>query len=310
MGHIFISYSHSDKDYAHKLQEALQNEGFDVWIDDRIDYGDEWPMIIQEHLDTCQAFILIATENSYKSRWVQKEVARAQRIDKAFFPLLLSGHPWLTIESTQYVDVRNGSLPPDRFYGRLASVVPRVRERNVEAVTSTTSSSAVSEIIASRKPVTSRGLWNAERKRLAARIGTGAAVLIFVVLLLFVFASRAGFINTDNTLSAQSPMISNLVTTMDRNNLSNIFSFSKDQPIYVRFDLNSQMQTMYTAKWYYVVGLFGNRINFLVTSSTYTSDVSDTSVYFHLNSLTIPGTYRVDIYNNETLIGRRYFTAD
>ena len=89
MGHIFISYSHKDAAYVHSLREKLIFEGYEVWIDDRIDYGDEWPMVIQEHLDTCDAFILIATESAYKSRWVQKEVTRAQRINKPFFPLLL-----------------------------------------------------------------------------------------------------------------------------------------------------------------------------------------------------------------------------
>ena len=63
----------------------------------------------------------------YKSKWVQKEVTRAQRINKPFFPLLLSGNPWLSIESTQYVDVRDKSLPPERFYKRLSSVTPRNR---------------------------------------------------------------------------------------------------------------------------------------------------------------------------------------
>ncbi len=41
MGHIFISYSHDDTDYAHRLADALQAEGFDVWIDARIDYGSQ-----------------------------------------------------------------------------------------------------------------------------------------------------------------------------------------------------------------------------------------------------------------------------
>ena len=125
MGHIFISYSHKDAAYVHSLREKLIFEGYEVWIDDRIDYGDEWPMVIQEHLDTCDAFILIATESAYKSRWVQKEVTRAQRINKPFFPLLLSGGPWLSIESTQYVDIRDKSLPPKKFYQRLARVSPR-----------------------------------------------------------------------------------------------------------------------------------------------------------------------------------------
>jgi hypothetical protein len=125
MGHIFISYSHRDKDYVHSLQKALQKEGFEVWIDDRIDYGTEWPKVIQKHLDQCDAFIVVVSENAYESKWVQNELARAGRKKKPFFPLLLQGDPWLSVEATQYVDVTDGSLPDERFYQRLALVVPR-----------------------------------------------------------------------------------------------------------------------------------------------------------------------------------------
>lgn len=123
MGHIFISYSHRDKDYVHKLQKALQKEGFDVWIDDRIDYGTEWPKVIQQHLDECDAFVVVVSENAYESKWVQNELARAGRKKKPFFPLLLQGDPWLSVEATQYVDVTGGSLPDEKFYQRLALVV-------------------------------------------------------------------------------------------------------------------------------------------------------------------------------------------
>ena len=59
MSHIFISYSHKDTEYAHALAEHLQSMGFPIWIDDRIDYGSQWPREIQKHLDSCDAFILI-----------------------------------------------------------------------------------------------------------------------------------------------------------------------------------------------------------------------------------------------------------
>lgn len=125
MGHIFLSYSHRDKDYVHKLQKALQKEGFDVWIDDRIDYGTEWPKVIQKHLDECDAFVVVVSENAYESKWVQNELARAGRKKKPFFPLLLQGDPWLSVEATQYVDVTDGSLPNEKFYQMLAIAVPR-----------------------------------------------------------------------------------------------------------------------------------------------------------------------------------------
>ena len=124
MGHIFISYSHNDKDYVEKLEKKLIDEGFDVWVDHRIDYGSQWPKEIQKALDACDAFVVVVSENAYESEWVQHEVARAKRKKKPFFPLLYQGDAWLAIESTQYVDVRNGSLPPKRFYRKLKSKLP------------------------------------------------------------------------------------------------------------------------------------------------------------------------------------------
>lgn len=123
MGYIFISYSHKDKDYVHSLAETLRQNGFEIWIDNRIDYGIQWAPEIQQQLDNCDAFILVASENSFQSEWVQHEVTRAQRKKKPFFPLLLSGDTWLSIESVQYVDVKDGNLPPQKFYENLANHV-------------------------------------------------------------------------------------------------------------------------------------------------------------------------------------------
>ena len=125
MSHIFISYSHKDKEYVHKLQEALQTEGFDAWIDGRIDYGDEWLKVIQKNLDECDAFIIVMSKNSFSSDMVQNEVTRARDKKKPIFPLLLDGENWLVVQAKQFVDVRDKSLPTEKFYKRLESVTPR-----------------------------------------------------------------------------------------------------------------------------------------------------------------------------------------
>jgi hypothetical protein len=123
MGHIFISYSHKDTEYAHGLANNLQNMGFDIWIDARIDYGSQWPYEIEKQLDSCDAFILVMSRNSYASEWVQSELQRAKRKLKPIFPLLLDGdEPWLSIESTQYYDVRGGKFPDAWFYAALKRV--------------------------------------------------------------------------------------------------------------------------------------------------------------------------------------------
>jgi len=124
MGHIFISYSHKDTKYAHGLAANLQGMGFDIWIDERLDYGSQWPHEIQRQLDTCDAFILIMSPRSFDSEWVQSELQRAKRKLKPIFPLLLEGdEPWLSVESTQYYDVRDNGLPDARFYSALKRVI-------------------------------------------------------------------------------------------------------------------------------------------------------------------------------------------
>ena len=130
MGHIFISYSRRDTSYAHGLAKNLHGLGFHVWIDDRLDYGSQWPREIQKQLDACDAFILIMTPRSFASDWVQSELQRAKRKLKPIFPLLLEGdEPWLSVESTQFYDVRGGGYPDSRFYSalkRVATPTPQV----------------------------------------------------------------------------------------------------------------------------------------------------------------------------------------
>jgi hypothetical protein len=125
MSHIFISYSHKDGMYARKLQQYLIAQGFDAWIDDRIDYGVRWPHEIETRLRGCDAFILIMSPNSRESDWVQNELNFARDLKKAVFPLLLKGDAWWHVGTMQYVDVRNGQLPPLKFIERLDEIIPR-----------------------------------------------------------------------------------------------------------------------------------------------------------------------------------------
>ena len=134
MGHIFISYSHKDKKYVEELEKKLISEGFDVWIDHRIDYGSRWSKEIQKALDTCDAFVVVMSEDAYKSKWVQNEVARADRKKKPFFPLLLRGDIWLSVEKRAYIkieDVRDVSLPQEFFYNGLAEKTSRKKKEDL-----------------------------------------------------------------------------------------------------------------------------------------------------------------------------------
>src|SRR5689334_18146656 len=117
MSHIFISYSHTDDGYAKQLAAKLEEYGFAVWIDSRIDYGTRWPTEIEVNLNSCAAFIVVMTQKAFESDWVQNELSRAKRLKKPIYPLLLEGNgPWLTVEATQYLDVTNRELPNETFF--------------------------------------------------------------------------------------------------------------------------------------------------------------------------------------------------
>lgn len=132
MGYIFISYSHKDITYAHKLQRHLLEQGYEAWLDDRIDYGTHWPTEIELRLRNCEAFLLIMSPNSYESEWVQNELNLARKLKKPIFPLLLEGEEWWHIGTTQFANVTGGKLPDTKFYVRLAEV--SLRKWSPEAV--------------------------------------------------------------------------------------------------------------------------------------------------------------------------------
>ena len=118
-GHVFISYSHRDSDFTHKLAEEMERHNIPLWIDDRIDYGTRWPHVIQEKIDSCKAFVLIMSDNARASDWVNNELTYAISKGKKIYPLLLKGDTWLAVASIQYVNVRNRKMPDESFYKRL-----------------------------------------------------------------------------------------------------------------------------------------------------------------------------------------------
>jgi serine/threonine protein kinase len=121
--HLFISYSRRDKDYAAQLSEHLGGNGFHVWIDSQIEYGDAWFNEIDEAIKSCAAFLLLMSPESYRSEWVQKEILLAKRYKKPIFPLLLQGEEFGIVIDLQFADVKDQSMPDANFHRRLRRTV-------------------------------------------------------------------------------------------------------------------------------------------------------------------------------------------
>lgn len=125
MGHIFISYSRKDEEYVTKLVESLENEGFEVWIDRDLLTGDTWTQVINHKIDTCDAFVIVMTDESQKSNWVRREVLYAIQEGKKIFPLLLQGKLWMLLQDFNYFKVTNGLIPDRKFFNDMERFVPR-----------------------------------------------------------------------------------------------------------------------------------------------------------------------------------------
>jgi hypothetical protein len=74
---IFISYASEDRDEARLLAAFLEAEGYSVWWDTSLLAGDTFRKIIMTELGRARAAIVIWTERSINSDWVQSEAGRA-----------------------------------------------------------------------------------------------------------------------------------------------------------------------------------------------------------------------------------------
>jgi hypothetical protein len=79
MADIFISYSKEDRPRARTLAEALEQRGFSVWWDRKIPVGKSFQQVIQEAVDEARCIVVIWSEHSVKSDWVQNEAEEGKR---------------------------------------------------------------------------------------------------------------------------------------------------------------------------------------------------------------------------------------
>jgi hypothetical protein len=124
-GHVFVSYSRSDRVYVDLLAAHLTQQGIPVWYDHALGAGDRWDKIIRDQIDTCAAFVVIMTPDADESDWVAREINQAEHQQKPIFPLLLQGDRFFRLSNLQFEDVTGGLLPRDRYIARLHEATAR-----------------------------------------------------------------------------------------------------------------------------------------------------------------------------------------
>jgi signal transduction histidine kinase len=134
--YVFLSYSTKDHPFADSLQKDLSKRGIKVWIDQEgLSVGTpNWERAIRDAIRDCRAVILIASPNSYDSRYVQGELEIAKMYKHQIFPIWARGDDdkWvecvpLHLIKTQYVDMR-GPL----YSGGLRKLIGELKKLSIK----------------------------------------------------------------------------------------------------------------------------------------------------------------------------------
>jgi len=88
MSDIFLSYARSEVSRAKQIASELEKRGWTVWWDRQIAVGVSWAQEIEKQLAEARCVIVLWSENSVKSDWVQEEAAYAKELNK-LIPVLV-----------------------------------------------------------------------------------------------------------------------------------------------------------------------------------------------------------------------------
>jgi hypothetical protein len=79
MAKFFVSYSSKDKDFVeNEIRRLVMALGAEAWVDSTdIPAGKNWELELSQGLKTCDWLILVMSENSARSDWVQDELSWA-----------------------------------------------------------------------------------------------------------------------------------------------------------------------------------------------------------------------------------------
>ena len=88
MSDIFISYAREDRDRVEPLVELFESNGLSVWWDREIIPGSTFENVIDDAILKARLVVVVWTEISVKSEWVQAEASDGLERD-ILIPIML-----------------------------------------------------------------------------------------------------------------------------------------------------------------------------------------------------------------------------
>src|SRR3954453_10624709 len=82
-GAVFISHASKDDPFVADLRQALKAHKIPVWVDSRnLRGGDQLAPEIEQAIEQARQVIVVLSPNTINSPWVQREVRKAQQVEK------------------------------------------------------------------------------------------------------------------------------------------------------------------------------------------------------------------------------------
>lgn len=121
MGYAFISYSSRNLDDALAMRSVLMNRGIKTWMaPGDIPAGSTYAGVITRAIKSAECLVLLLTDDSQNSKWVDKEVERALSYGRTVIPvaldeLVLNDNFEFYLGNQQIVPVKQISDDNDEF---------------------------------------------------------------------------------------------------------------------------------------------------------------------------------------------------
>ena len=141
---VFISYAHCDKSLVHPLIAALINKDYSVWTpENNLKPGDLWEKKISEAIIRCSYkgfYIVIITQESLKSSFVEKELAFASSQGAWIVPIVI-GNPELPKDIKQWIGnyKRITTKPTEEEFAWVVDMLDDVVKKKIANVSSSVS---------------------------------------------------------------------------------------------------------------------------------------------------------------------------
>lgn len=121
---VFLSHANIDKPMVNLIYKDLLDQEFEVWYDkDNIHGGNKWTKAIQDGIDNSKVLVVVWTENSSKSEWVDREIVWASSKNIPIIPLMMDdAELTISVVTIQHI---NASMS---YFSKFPELISRIQK--------------------------------------------------------------------------------------------------------------------------------------------------------------------------------------